>query len=128
MPGKLTAARQAKLRVVAQQDRFQRDFDHVVERSLTLIGGGLLVGADMVGNGADSQRFRTELCRNAIDTRRFHLDAENAVLLHHVEHLAIRGVEEIGREEVTHARVDAKVFAASTALRTMSKSAIAAKS
>jgi len=29
---------------------------------------------------------------------------------YHVEHLAIRGVEEIGREEVTHARVDAKVF------------------
>lgn len=53
---------------IAQQYGFQRDFDHVVEGRLTLSGCGLLVGTDVVGHGADGQRFRAKLSRNAVDT------------------------------------------------------------
>ncbi len=60
--------------------RFQRDFDHVVEGRLTFSSSGLLNGYGyVVGHGADGQRFRAKLNRNAVDARRFHLYAQYAV-------------------------------------------------
>ena len=66
------------------------------------------MGTDMVRNGADGQRFRAEFCRHAVDTRRFHLYAQNAVLFHHVEHLRIWRIEQVSREDVADARVHAQ--------------------
>src|SRR5690606_4611664 len=81
---------------IAQQNGFQRDFDHVVEGGLTLSSRSLLMRADVVRYGTDGQRFCTKLSRNTVDASRFHFHAQDAVLFHHVEHFAaVRGVEQV---------------------------------
>lgn len=67
---------ETELLFIAQQNGFQRDFDHVVEGGLTLSSRGLLVGTDVVRHGADGQRFRTELSRDAVDASCFHFHAQ----------------------------------------------------
>src|SRR5471032_94748 len=95
---------------VAQQNGFQCDLNHVVEGRLAFFRSGLFVGTDVVGNRTDGQRFRTELCCYTVDTGRFHFHAQNAVLFHYVEHLRVRRVEQVSREEVTYAGMDAFRF------------------
>ncbi len=64
----------------------------------------------MVRHGADGQRFRPELRRHAVDTRRFHFHAQDAVFFHHVEHGRVRGIEQVCGEDVADARVNAQRF------------------
>ncbi len=64
----------------------------------------------MVGNGADGQRLGTVLGGHAIDTGGFHLDTQDAVFFHDVEHGGVRGVEQIGGEDVAHAHGHALVL------------------
>ena len=68
------------------------------------------MGTDVVGDGADGQRFRAELRRHAVDTRRFHFHAQNAVFFHHVEHGRVRRIEQVCGEDVADARVNAQRF------------------
>src|SRR5699024_11939572 len=70
----------------------------------------LLVSTDVVRHGADSQCFRAKLCSHAVDTSSFHFYAEDAVFFHHVEHFAVRRVEQVSREQVTNARINAQCF------------------
>ena len=100
------ALRRDPLRLVAQQHGVQRDQYHVVEGELTLLGAGLLVTLDVVGDGTDGQRLGTKLGSDPLDTGGLHLDTENAVLFHHIEHGHIRVVEEIGREDVADLDLD----------------------
>lgn len=79
-------------------------------QSYPLSGSGLLVSADVVRHGADGQGFRAKLCSDAVDTSRFHFHAEDAVFFHHVEHFAVRRVEQVSGEQVTHASINTQCF------------------
>ena len=65
----------------------------------------MLVSADVVRHGADGQGFRAKFCSDAVDTSRFHFHAEDAVFFHHVEHFAVRRVEQVSGEQVTNASI-----------------------
>ncbi|GDA56518.1 hypothetical protein HmCmsJML147_03480 [Escherichia coli] len=64
----------------------------------------------MVRHGADGQGFRAKFCSDAVDTSRFHFHAEDAVFFHHVEHFAVRRVEQVSGEQVTNASINAQCF------------------
>ena len=81
--------------MIADQHRFQRDDHHVVETGLALLGGHLLMRADVVGHGADHSGFRAVFGGQTIDARRFHFDADDAVLLHSVKQAGVGVVEQI---------------------------------
>ncbi|MNK73152.1 hypothetical protein D3C87_926450 [compost metagenome] len=64
----------------------------------------------MIGDRADGQCLGTVLCGHAVDTGGFHLDTQDAVFFHDVEHGGVRGIEQVGGEDVTHAHWSALVL------------------
>src|SRR5258705_642842 len=69
--------------------RIESELDHFIEGRLPLRereGGAAL---DVVAHGADRQRFGAEFRGEGIDASRFHLDADDIVFRHDVEHLGL---------------------------------------
>ena len=71
----------------------ERDLDHPAEGLLPLLGGGLLAGDDVVGDGADRQRAAAVLRGQGVERAGLHLDGQHAVVDHPRDQLGAGGVE-----------------------------------
>src|SRR5882672_114464 len=76
------------------------ELDHLIERTLALVRRQRPAAVDLIAHGADRKGFGTKLSGEGVDPRGFHFDADDIVLLHHLEHFRLGRVEEVGREEV----------------------------
>ena len=66
--------------------------------------------ADVVGHGADHGGFRAVFSGQPVNTRRFHFDADNTVLLHRVKQAGVGVVEQIRRENIADVHRSAVCF------------------
>lgn len=76
------------------------DLDHLVERGLSILRAQVLAGAQVIGHREQGEGAGTVLGRDPVEAGRLHLDGEDPHPVKDVQHLGLRGIEEIGREHV----------------------------